>query len=211
MNPAEKEALALAVNTLIEDGDAESMYQAMRGVLAIARRGIPVNLTGRPAVLNPLIALAQSDEEAFDRVIDLCNRKRKERGLTSFAVDNLKRSYMREYMAERRSRARRMSKLWNNLLPTADQIKGNARLDFEQQESAKWYDEKTRREEELREQLGRRLKRDELQSIAQQLWTDVDEDLDNFEKFVDAELAAPITRRRSPHAFKFQFANRKTA
>lgn len=204
MDSSAKAALAEAANTLVADADAKTLYAQMQGVLELAARNIPVQLTGRPAVLNPLIELALRDEAAFDRVIELVDRKRKEAGLPPLGDMELDRkAYMREFMAIRRERLRRLVELWNELRSENDKIRGASRLQFEQLHGARWKDEKDRREEALRNQLGRRLTAEERRSVSTQLWEDVEEELAALQDFVREEIRKPLANR-SRTGFEFK-------
>ena len=203
MDSQAKAALADAANTLVVDADAKTLYTQMLGVLEVARRHIPVQLVGRPAVLNPLIQLALNDEQAFERVLDLIDRKRTDAALTPLQDMELDRkAYMREFMAQRRDRLRRLVELWNDLRSENDKIRGASRLQFEQMHGARWKDEKDRREEELRKQLGRRLTADERKTVASQLWEQVEEELAALEAFVRDEVRKPL-HMRSREGFQF--------
>jgi signal transduction histidine kinase len=203
MDPRTKAAIADAVNTLVGDIDAKTLYTQMQGVLDLAARGIPVQLVGRPAVLNPLIDLALADEEKYERVMELVDRKRTEASLAPLMDMELDRkAYMREFMAVRRERLRRLVELWNELRSEHDKIRGSTRLDFEQLHAARWKEEKDRRETLLRQKLGRRLTMPERQSISAQLWEEVDAELNQLDAFVRSELRKPL-RNRSKDGFKF--------
>lgn len=198
-----KAAIAEAVNTLVTDADAKQLYTYMQGVLELAGRGFPVALVGRPAVLNPLVTLALGDEAAFERVMDLVDRKRTEANRLPLSEMELDRkAYMREFMAIRRERLRRLVELWNELRSEHDKIRGSSRLQFEQLHAARWKDEKDAREIALRNKLGRRLTMDERKQISTQLWEEVDAELDALSKFVRAELRKPLSAR-SKDGFKF--------
>lgn len=204
MDSTAKAALAEAANTLVGDADAKTLYTQMQGVLEVAARNIPVQLVGRPSVLNPLIELALRDEAAFDRVMELVDRKRKEAGLPPLGEMELDRkAYMREFMAIRRERLRRLVELWNELRSENDKIRGASRLQFEQLHGARWKDEKDRREEELRVQLGRRLTADERRQVSAKLWEDVEEELLALQDFVRDEIRKPL-HQRSRAGFEFK-------
>lgn len=204
MDPESKAALAEAANTLVADADAKTLYIQMQGVLEVAARNIPVQLVGRPAVLNPLIRLALRDEPAYERVMDLVDRKRREAGLPPLSEMELDRkAYMREFMALRRERLRRLVDLWNELRSENDKIRGAARLQFEQLHGARWKDEKDRREDALRVKLGRRLTADERRDVSTRLWEDVEEELVALQEFVRAEMRKPL-HQRSKEGFQFK-------
>lgn len=206
-----KAALAEAANTLVADADAKTLYAQMLGVLEVAVRNIPVQLVGRPAVLNPLISLALRDEAAYDRVMDLIDRKRVDAGhlpLQDMEMD--RKAYMREFMASRRDRLRRLVELWNELRSEHDKIRGGARLQFEQMHGARWKDEKDRREEAARDQLGRRLTANERREISTKLWEEVEEELASLQEFVRDEVRKPIANRsRTGFEFKVGVAPKK--
>jgi hypothetical protein len=199
-----KAALAEAANTLVADTDAKTLYTQMLGVLEVAQRNIPVQLVGRPAVLNALIRLALEDEAAYERVLDLIDRKRTEAGLQPLQEMELDRkTYMREFMAVRRERLRRLVELWNELRSENDKIRGASRLQFEQLHGARWKDEKDRREAALRAQLGRRLTAEERREVSTKLWEDVEEELTALQEFVREEVRKPLPNR-SREGFQFR-------
>ncbi len=203
MNAEKRKALEEAVTALIEDSDAPTIFAALEGVLALVRKGIPVFLTERPAVLNPLVALATDDFPAYERVLDLIERKRSERNLPPLvSEDDARRAYMRDFMAVKRDRQRRLVELWNSLRSEHDRIRGTARMEFERRHAARWIDEKNRRETARRETLGRRLTADERRELTEQLWRDVDYELDSLEEFVRDEMRKPI-HARSKSGFTF--------
>lgn len=205
MNQQEKAALAEAANTLVADVDAKTLYTQMQGVLEVAARNIPVQLVGRPAVLNPLIELALRDEVAYERVMELVERKRAAAGLSSLVEggEQDRKGYMREFMAIRRDRLRRLVDLWNELRSEHDKIRGSSRMQFEQLHGQRWKDEKDRREAQLREKLGRRLSMEERRQISAQLWDEVEEELGALQEFVREEIRKPLhSRNREGFQFK---------
>ena len=209
MTPEDNAALAHAVESLIEDSDAVSMFRQMEGVYDLARKSVPVRLVGRPAVLNPLITLWLEDEGAAHRVFDLVNRKRTALGLPPIGDDDYnRRSYMRELMAQKRERLRTLVALVNQLRPEVDKIKGPARTEFERQHGNRWFEVKTERENAMRERLGRRLNLDEMGEIRTQLWADVDAELEELEEFVRSEIQKPV-HARAPGGFKFKLKPKK--
>lgn len=205
MNAEKKAALADAVNSLIQDSDATALYAQMTGVIDLARRGIPVRLTGRSAILNPLVDLAEQDAAAFDRVMTLVDTKR---ALANMPVletgesEPNRKAYMREFMAEKRARQRRLVELWNQMRSEHDKLRGSTRMEFERKHAERWQNEKDARIEQQRNARGRRLTREELTAISAQLWTDVDAELDSLEKFVRDELRKSV-HARAPEGFKF--------
>lgn len=210
MDEKTKAAIAEAVNTLVRDVDAKTLFAQMQGTLDLAARGISVRLVGRPAVLNPLIDLALTDEDKYERVMELIDRKRTEAGLPALMDMELDRkAYMREFMAVRRERLRRLVELWNDLRSEHDKIRGSARLDFEQLHAARWKEEKDRREVAERQKLGRRLTMPERQAISTRLWQEVDAELDALQDFVRDEIRKPL-HARSKDGFPFRVGQMPT-
>lgn len=78
MSDIDKQALADAVNELIESADAKRVFTQLMGVFELAAKEVPVRLTSRLAVLNPLLELMLADFDRADRVLDLIDRKRME-------------------------------------------------------------------------------------------------------------------------------------
>lgn len=205
MAPEDKAALAEAVETLITDADAEQMFKQLSGVYDLARKDVPVKLVGKAAILNPLLKLWVEDETVAENVIELINRKRKDRGLGPIGdADYMRRSYMRELMAQKRERGRRLVDLANRLLSDNDKLRGTARMEFERAHANRWYEVKKQRENAAREQLARRLSATEIADIAQNLWADVDAELDAYEAFVEAEERKPLAARSKGFDFKLQ-------
>lgn len=204
MDEATRGAITEAANMLVLDTDAKTLYAQMQGVLELAGKGFPVMLTGRPATLNPLILLAQTDPPAYEVVLEMVDTKRTAAGLAALSdMDIDRRAYMREFMATRRDRLRRLVDLWNQLRSENDRIRGAARLQFEQIHGARWKDEKDRREQALREHLRRRLTMDERRAVGVKLWEDVEDELAALEQFVREEVRKPL-HERSPTGFQFK-------
>lgn len=209
MAPEDKAALAEAVNTLINDIEAEQLLKQLTGVHDLAKRGVPVRLVGRPSVLNPILDLWIKDEDAAERIFQLVNRKRAELELTPIGdYDIARRSYMRELMAQKRERGRRLVALTNRLRADTDQLKGTTRMEYERAHANRWYEVKKERELAARERFGRRLTAKELADVSTQLWQEVDAELDAYEDFVRVEERKPILQR-APHGFKFRLQPKK--
>jgi len=199
----DKQQLAEAVNDLIESSDAKAAYKKLMWVHDVASKDIPVRLTGRLAVLNPLLDLLLSDYEAADRVLDLVDRKRTTAGMESLSDQGFDRKkYMREMMAGKRARQRRLVELWNQLRPAKDAVKGTARMEFERIHAARWQDVRQEREDALRESKGSRLTVEERTEIIAQLWRDVDAELDALEDYVQSEFRKPATARGAGFTFR---------
>ena len=207
MRQENRALLATAVDALIGDIDAQPMYLQMLGIIEMVERGFPVQLTGRPAVLNPLVDLHATDPDAFDRVVDLINRKRGEANNDPLHGPNKdddsdRKVYMRDFMAKKREKQATLVHLWNELRSEHDKIKGVRRMEFEREHAARWQDEKKRREDALRVRLNRRLSEAERKAIANQLWEDVQTELDRLEEFVRSEVRKPV-HQRAPGGFNF--------
>lgn len=77
MDTQQKQALAAAMNVLIEDADADTLFQQLQGVYLLAERGTPVRLVDRAAVLNPILDIMLTKRELYeDVVMKLVNEKR---------------------------------------------------------------------------------------------------------------------------------------
>jgi len=203
MDADKKALLAEAVNELIEASDAQAMFKTLTGVHDVAMKGFPVRMTGRSAVLNPLLEMMLEDPERADRVMELIDRKRRERGLDVLVAPGFDRpKYMRELMADKRARLRRLVNLWNQLRPAKDAIKGTVRMEFERTHAERWYSVRLEREEDLRSAKGSRLTNEERTEIIRKLWADVDAELDALEDHVQAELRRPGTARGAAFSFK---------
>lgn len=209
MTPEQKLLLSEAANALIEEHDAPDLYKKMIGVYEIARAGLPIQLTGRPAVLNPLLQLFLEDYPSAERVIHLVNRKRDDAGAPALGELGFDRAeYMRQLMANKRARETRFMKLWNDMRAEHDQIRGAARMEFMRIHSSRWLGVRDERQDALRARLGRRLTQVERSSVIKQLWGDVDAELDALEAFVQSELRKPI-HQRSPNGFIFHLIPKK--
>jgi hypothetical protein len=179
------------------------------GVYEIARSGVPVRLSGRSGVLNPLLEMLLDDYQAAERVIQLVNRKRDEAGAPGLGDNGFDRGeYMRNLMATKRARLTRLADLWNQLRPDRDRIQGVARLEFMRVHGNRWLAVRDERQDALRDKLGRRLTQVERTSVIRQLWSDVDAELDALEAFVASELRKPPSQR-SHNGFKFQVITKK--
>lgn len=200
----QRHRLATAVSVLIDDPDAQPLFKQMSAVLHAGLHDIA--LTGRGAILNPLLDMALLDEGAYHRVLDLVALKRKMREFLPLeGIDDEKdtpdrRAYMSALMANKRGRTRRLVELWNQLRSDNDALRGVARMEFERLHAMRWLDEKMRREEVLRRQIGQRLLASERRKIADKLWEDVDDELAQLAVFVRHEMHLPLMQR-SPAGF----------
>jgi len=203
MYVSDKQQLADAVNDLIESSDAAKCHKQLMGVYDVAAKDIPVRLAGRLAVLNPLLELMLADYDAADRVLELVDRKRSEAGLEPLGGAGFDRDkYMREMMATKRARQRRLVELWNQLRPAKDALKGIARMNFERLHAARWQEVRQEREDALRERKGSRLTVEERTEIIAQLWRDVDAELEALSDYVQAELRKPASARGTGFTFR---------
>lgn len=195
----QRHRLEVAVSVLIDDPDAQPLFKQMSAVLHAGLQGIA--LTGRAAILNPLLNMAQIDEGAYHRILDLVALKRKLRELLPLeGADEEKdtpdrRAYMSSLMANKRGRQRRLVELWNQLRSQNDALRGVARMEFERMHAMRWLDEKNRREEVMRVHVNRRLLASERRKIADKLWEDVDEELEQLAVFVRREMHLPLMQR----------------
>lgn len=211
MDANQKALLAEAVNALIDDSDASDLYKKMNLTYELICKGVPVRLVGRAAILNPLLDLLIDDLPAGERVLQLIDRKRTEGNQESLDEGEGgfdRKSYMRELMATKRERQRRLVDLVNALRSENTKLKGSPRLEFERIHAARWLNVRTEREDALREKLGRRLTVEERTNIIKQLWVEVDQELDELEAFVLEEIKKPVFRR-APEGFKFKLQPKK--
>lgn len=209
MDPTDKAALAEAVEFLIEDSEAIGLFRQLTGVYELAKKGVPVRLVGRPSILNPLLTLWLEDEAAAARVIALINRKREAHDLPPVGdQDYNRRAYMRDLMAQKRERGRRLVELFNQLRSEDEKLQGVTRMEFERYHGNRWFEVKKERELALRQRLGRRLTADEQREINSTLWAEVDQELDDLEAFVQEEVRKPI-HARAAGGFRFRLQPKK--
>lgn len=209
MDANQKAEIAEAMTALIESSDAETLYKQLMGVFEVARKGVPVRLTGRPAVVNPLLDLLLQDHPAGERVLQLTNKYRAEKELGPLEGGGFKRKpYMRDLMATKRDRQRRLVELVNELRSEHDKIKGSVRIAFEQMHANRWFAVRTEREEAMRKALGRGLSVDKRMDVIAGLWADVTKELDDLEEFVRAEIRKPLSQR-APNGFNFKLQPKK--
>lgn len=200
----DKAALAEAVEMLILDPDAFEMFQWINRTYELAKRNVPVRLVGRGSLLNPILQLWLDDDARYASILGLINRKRDERGLTPLDEGDInRRAYMRELMAQKRERGRRLVHLMNQLRSENDRLQGSTRIEFERLHAGRWQAVRKEREDALRDRLCRRLNNEELTRIKDQLWAEVDEELDQLEEFVRIESRKPL-RERAPEGFQFK-------
>lgn len=206
MEDPSRTELAEAANQLIDSEDAQDLYKKLRWVYEVASKGLPVRLVGRAAVINPLLVLMLRDKDAGERVLQLVERKREESDLPSLEGDEGfdRKAYMRELMARKRERQRRLVHLHNQLRSELDKLKGADRIEFEREHANRWLTVRQEREDELRLNSGRRLTDEERKAIIAQLWVDVDAELDAYEQWINSELKKPVLSRTDTFKFHLQ-------
>lgn len=138
----DKQQLAEAANALIHSPEAPEMYQTLLEVLALPLK-LPVKLSGGMSILNPLLAAARRDREAFDKVIDLIESRRASRAmepLRPLTPEHKfdKNEYQRELMAERRVRQIKAVDIENLRRPPSAQLVGHPRMEFMRVQQGKW-------------------------------------------------------------------------
>jgi len=174
-------ALMAAISALILDANAPSLYANM--MLLAVRQSNLLALSGRAEVLTPLLALYQSDRDKFDRIMDLVDSKRINRGWEALRVvqDGFdKVEYQRQFMDQKRQRERRIADIENEARPPRDRLIGNARLEFMRVQSSRW---KARRDEMIaaaRVQAGGQLSKSDMQARLEAFWRGIDRELDQM-------------------------------
>ena len=196
----EKTDLLTAVNILAESDQADKLVQKLKLAFEVIGRDVPIRLTGSMEGLNPLLDLMIQDLDASERVLDLVDRKRKEANLPALAESFDRKAYMRELMAKKRDRQRRLVGLANMLRSDSDKIHGADRENFEREHADRWQQWRIDAQNKMRETLGRRLSQAEITSVIGDLWLRVDAELDAYENFVHKEILKPILARS-----KFEF------
>jgi len=205
MDANEKALLAEAVETLATDDGAERMYKQLLLVYDAASGGLPVRLTGRPSVLNPILELMLEDYDTAGRVLDLIDRKRSQAGREPLDNGGFSRKpYMSKLMADKRARQKRFVIAWNQLRPERDALRGTARMEFERIHAARWMTVKLEREDEARARLGRRLTNEERARMTEQFWADVDAEIDALEDYAQQEMRKPATARGAGFEFRLK-------
>jgi hypothetical protein len=181
MDSTDKQLLVEAVNILIVDPAATELYQSMALAAGVAAR-VSIVLTGEAAVLNPLLRLRVNDREAYDKVLELIDRKRQERGLSTLVNREPKgydkTAYMRQFMDQKRERQRRAAEIENMRRPERDRLVGNARLEFMRLQSLKWKQLRDQMMKRAQDAAGGSLTADARRELVERFWRTVDADLD---------------------------------
>lgn len=179
------DSLLHAVNILVEAKDAPALYSALMSLLPVARN-LGARFGGDRVVLNPLVELALTNPEQFQRVLALIEKKREAAGLPPLAPppDESfdKTDYMREFMQQKRERERRAVEIENMMRPEASILRGRARLDFMQMQSARWNTQREALLTQAREAQGGRLPKEVTHEIITGFWARVDKELDDLEE-----------------------------
>lgn len=201
MNPDDRAALMAAVNRLVAAPDAPQLYDALTDVIPVARR-LGVRFTDEQAELNPLIDLACRHPDHYDNVMVLIETKRADAGLAPLdakrnQVDKFdKTEYMAEFMQRKRVRERKVADVENMMRPPRDQLRGRARLDFMQMQSAKWKAELDERIAQTKAETEGRLRKPQLDAIRRAYWDEVDRYLDELEQYASTEMLKPAHQRK---------------
>lgn len=178
--------LTRAFARLAEAEDPASMRAALDTIFNF-NRIYPVRFVGQQEWMNPIVDEVMSKRRTYDDIKLLVDaaRQRKDLELMWPPVEEKydKRTAQRVLMRERRERSKRARLIENAKRSEKDQLRGNARLEFERQALAKWGRELERLLEHARNRPGRdgRLPRDEMARIRHAFWGSVDEQLDKEE------------------------------
>lgn len=207
MNDEERQLVKEATSILCTDDDSRKLYEHMTRAYELARKGVPVRLTGRSAVMNPLIDLMLSDHDTYEAVLQYIVKKRDALGQPPLEdSDQVRRDYMREMMVTRRARLSRLVDLWNSMRPEREKLRGKARMEFERVHGNRWFAARGDRELTMREQVGRRLTHQERTNMLISFWKEVDSELDDLEEFARNQMRAGAQRT---NVFQFKIQPRK--
>lgn len=196
MNVSKQEVLE-AVNLLIKAPNAKILFDSMDATVPLAKQH-PVRLSGEAAALNPILTLRLNDIATYDRVMDLVESKRQAAGYAPLMrQDNRfnKTEYMRNFMDQKRERERRAAKIENMIRPASEALKGRARLDFMQRQSAIWKRERDALLERHRQMDGGTMCREKQQQLLDQFWTRIDAELDELETLALNEIRGSGRRK----------------
>lgn len=198
MDHEKRESLLHAVNFLVSAANGPELYADLQALIPVARN-LGACFSDERAILNPLVTLGVSNPEQFGRVIDLIEHKRAEAGLEALirpADESFdKTSYMRDFMQEKRSRERKAAEIENMMRKPADQLRGRARLDFMQHQSARWKQQRDDALERARANHGGRLSKDQQQELLEAFWQGIDRELEQLEALARQEMLKPVHLR----------------
>ena len=191
----DKHALAGAVNALISHPDANTLLRYVNLVTKLPA-DVPVCLVGEAAVVDPLLQLARQDYPAFERVLQLADRKRRQADMPPLLRDKFDgTTYQREVMLQQRARERRAVDIENLLRSEKDKLIGRARLDFMRVQASRWKELRDRMLNAERERFGGSLPKDKMREVLADFWQHVDNELDELEELARKELLNPGRRK----------------
>lgn len=182
------ELLRDAVNALATRDDVAPAFAALAPAVEFSRR-YPIQLSGHAAFLNPLLDLGRDDPDALQRLLSLVESKRAAAGLAPLVPEKDsafdRTEYQRQFMDQKRQRTRRAVDIENMRRPERDQLRGTARMDFQDLVAAKWKKELDEIEARAREAApDGRLSRETWTSMRQKFWSGIDKRLDEEEAVV---------------------------
>lgn len=172
--------VARAAAALVEDQNAVELYEALSLVVRLVTKAHqPVGLTGDATVLGPLLDLAVERSDEYQRVLNLIDTKREQRGLPALQHRQPagfdKDEYQRVFMNEKRRRQRRAADIENDSRPERDRLVGRAREEFMRIQGHVWFTELTRRLDVARAAHGGgRVPKDVIDTVRHQFWSEVD-------------------------------------
>ena len=175
-----------ACAVLISHPDAVALFKTLQDVARLPAN-LPIELSGDSAVLNPLLALYRADRKGFDATLMLIENKRELKGRPPLAQPNApekfdKDEYQRVFMDQKRVRERRAAEIENDPRPAKDRLRGNARIEFMRQQSARW---KVRRDQVInaaRAACGGTLDQEHYNTILEQFWAGINDELTEMEE-----------------------------
>lgn len=176
--------LAAAVNELVQAEDASSKLDAIEAITPAARR-YTARLTGELEVLNPLVELAVSSPDKYQRMLVLVDEARARAGLLPLRAKKPfdKRAWVRDTMEQRRIRERRAADIENMTRAYKDRLTGQARMNFMQAQYNRWAQRYKEMLAEAQEQVGgEHLPRPLRAEIKARWWAEVDAELDAKEE-----------------------------
>jgi hypothetical protein len=194
VNDDDKDALLRSVNILLTRENAVELYAVLMEVSAAhARFPDYVTLYGEACELVPLLRLRRKNIKKFQQLIDFIEALRLKAGAESLQKPYDKTQYMRDFMDAKRQRQRRAVEVENMLRPPRDALKGIARAQFSDAQSAKWKAALDEKLESVRASLphadGRpaRLPLEMMNQIRKDFWTSVDHELAQLEELARKE------------------------
>jgi hypothetical protein len=179
------EEARLAAKRLATTEEAVASYRMMDELLSKVPR-VPAKLYGEAhSWINPLIMLLKSDPQAYEAVIQWCNKKRTDKGYTPLFSETPsfdKNPYQADLMVVIRERLRKAVDIENSRRPGRDALKGLPRKQFEKEITKKWSDGRNAMLLAERERKGSRLTKVEQQALLKAYWDGIDRQLDEAER-----------------------------